>query len=125
MPNDTSVEPLLKDTLTEDAAESAENPKPPEASLPSPAIPRAKAAAQRKLVEHLFYPQEAIDRRLEGEVRLLLVFDAGGRVVSAQVVASSGHALLDGAAIEAALAMGRLPGVGAGEMILPVVFRLE
>lgn len=122
MLNDTPSEPLLKDTLAE---ESMQPPPPPETRSSAPPVPQAGAAAQRKLAEHLFYPQEAIDRRIEGEVRLLIVFDAGGRAVSAQVAASSGHALLDGAAVEAARAMGRLPGVGAGEMILPVVFRLE
>ena len=42
-----------------------------------------------------------------------------------QLAASSGHVLLDQAAIKAAFAMGRLPGVSARELILPVIFRLQ
>ena len=43
----------------------------------------------------------------------------------AQVAASSGHKLLDEAAVKAAMAMGRLPETGAREVLLPVVFRLR
>lgn len=127
-------EALLKDTLadeerkTQSAVPSVEpalqgrHPTPPR-SRTTPAA--RERAAQRKLAEHLFYPPEAVARGLEGEVRLLLVLDPSGRVLQAQVASSSGHALLDQAAVKAAYAMQRLPVADAREMILPVVFRLQ
>lgn len=85
----------------------------------------SQRSAQRKLAEHLFYPPEAISRGLEGEVRLLLTLDLEGKVLDAQIVSSSGHALLDQAATDAAYAMRRLPNTGMLELILPVVFKLQ
>ncbi|KAB2938107.1 MAG: energy transducer TonB [Rhodocyclaceae bacterium] len=73
----------------------------------------------------MFYPPEAVSRGLEGEVRVLLTLDAEGGIMDAQVAAGSGHRLLDIAAVQAALAMGSLPGAGVRELILPVVFRLR
>ena len=80
--------------------------------------------AQRKLSQHLFYPAEALARGLEGEVRLLVRLSPDGRVDEVSVAASSGHAILDNAAIKAAYAMGGLPGAPR-ELILPVVFQLQ
>ena len=62
---------------------------------------------------------------LEGEVRLLLRLDATGVVLDARIASSSGFAVLDDAAVRAALATHRLAAGGAAEMILPVVFRLQ
>lgn len=120
-------EPLLKDTLAE--GESAKSlqapPRPADTKSRRPAPRTPEEAAQRKLSEVLFYPPEAVARGLEGEVRLLLALDGGGAIRDAQVAASSGHKILDDAAIKAALAMGSLPDAGARELILPVVFRLR
>ena len=71
------------------------------------------------------YPPEAIAGNIEGDVRLLLVLSEDGAISDVQIAASSGHAILDNAAIKAAYAMGRLPGVAAREMLLPVSFRLR
>ena len=122
------AEPLLKNTI--DAEETPPAVKPPP---PLPAAPQAKAravkrevqVAQRKLSQHLFYPPEAIARGIEGEVRLIVKLSADGAVENVSVAASSGHPLLDNAAIKAAYAMGRLTGASSRELILPVVFRLE
>lgn len=117
---------LLKNTLNEDAAEGLALRSPP-VVRPARSItqmPR-KSSAERKLADHLFYPPEAVARGLQGEVRLLLMLDADGGVRDAQIASSSGHELLDQAAIAAAHAMGRLPDTGVREMILPVVFRLQ
>ena len=81
--------------------------------------------AQRKLSKQLFYPPEAVARGIEGEVRLILKLSAEGAVVEVSIAASSGHAILDNAAIKAALAMGRLSGASSRELILPVIFRLQ
>jgi len=125
------AEPLLKNTLDDDAHEPPPAPPPPPTAKPSPATrptPAAQPAvraAQRKLAEHLFYPPEAIARGLEGEARLILILAADGRIEDVQLAASSGHALLDNAAIRAAFAMGSLPGLRSRELILPVIFRLQ
>ena len=121
------AEPLLKDTLAEEAAPkaAAAAPKPADAMSRRPAPRTPEEAAQRKLSEVLFYPPEAVARGLEGEVRLLLTLDGDGAIHDAQVAAGSGHKILDDAAVRAAFAMGRLPEAGAREVILPVVFRLR
>lgn len=124
---------LLKNTLDEEkpVPEKPEPPPPPPPSPPKPAqAGRAEAkretrAAQRKLSEHVFYPAEAIARGLEGEVRLIVLLAADGRVEEVHIAASSGHPILDNAAIKAAYAMGRLPGATSRELILPVVFQLQ
>ena len=64
-------------------------------------------------------------RGIEGDVRLLLVLNEDGSLADVQIAVSSGHAILDNAAMKAAYAMGRLSGVTAREMILPVSFRLR
>lgn len=119
---------LLKDTLAKDEEDRS---KP----LPAKANPGARGAgkapksgpeaARRKLARHVFYPEEAIRRGWEGDVRVLVVLDETGRVLSADVAASSGHAVLDEAARSAALAMGSLPDAGVRQFILTVPFRLR
>jgi protein TonB len=61
---------------------------------------------------------------MEGEVRLLLLMDDKGALLDVRVASSSGHALLDQAAMAAARAAGTFAGAGR-ELILPVVFRLS
>ena len=125
-PAPREAEPLIKDTLAEATATAAAAPPQNQAPGARQATPRAvTAAAQRKLAEHLFYPEDARIRGLEGEVRLLLTLETDGTLADAQVAGSSGHEILDGAAVRAAYAMGRLPGIGRREIILPVVFRLS
>lgn len=124
-------ERLLKNTLDS-------RPNQPVARLPASTAPsralrseerkagkRVVDKAQRKLSQYLFYPPEAIARGLEGETRLLLTFDDNGRINEVSVAASSGHAILDQAAVRAARAMGRINWSQARELLLPVVFRLE
>jgi len=120
-------EALLKDTLSQqEAPKAATAPPQPVDAKSRRAAPRTpEDAAQRRLSEVLFYPPEAVARGLEGEVRLLLTLDRDGRLLDAQVAASSGHRMLDEAAVKAAFAMGSLPEAGARELILPVVFRLR
>lgn len=123
--------PLLKNTLSDhDQAESQPAAPPPPLSSKGTGAPKRLAKAQeeralRKLSAHVYYPPEAIDRGLEGEVRLLLLLDEAGRILSADIAAGSGHAILDRAAQSAALSMGSLPGTGLSQLILPVVFRLQ
>ncbi len=121
---DTS--PLLKDTRAGQPADAPPAPAAVQTARPSPAAStRARERAQRQLNRHVFYPQEAIDRGLEGEVKLRLLLDERGRVIEAAVLAGSGHAVLDRAALDAARQIGRVDAGGARELLLPVVFRLE
>jgi protein TonB len=125
-PDAPAATPLLKDTRSDSVDEAAPAPAVIPAPRRSPvATARARERAQRQLNKHVFYPQEAIDRGLEGEVKLRLVLDGSGRVVDAAVLAGSGHALLDRAALDAARQIGRIDAGGARELLLPVVFRLE
>jgi protein TonB len=128
----TPAGPLLKNTLDAEEAPRVAAPPPPP---PPPAARKSAAvaavarrevrAAQRKLSEQLYYPPEAVARGIEGEVRLIVRLSADGRIEDVSVAASSGHAILDNAAIKAAYAMGQLSGVTSRELILPVIFRLQ
>ncbi|MFT3848654.1 MAG: TonB family protein [Propionivibrio sp.] len=133
-PEPPPAEPLLKNTLDAEAApEPIEPPPEPIAPRrkpePKPAAKNTQKRdlqiAQRKLSEQQFYPPEAIARNLEGEVRLIIRLAENGAVVDVDVAVSSGHAILDNAAIRAAYAMGSLTGVTARELILPVIFQLQ
>lgn len=127
-PETPPAEPLLKDTLApEEAPPKPESkPKPAaKATTPQAVAKREVQAAQRKLSQHVYYPPEAVARGLEGEVRLIVKLSANGEVDDVSVAASSGHPLLDNAAIKAAYAMGRLTGATSRELILPVIFRLQ
>lgn len=123
-------EALLKNTLDESAREM-EPPSPPPTTPGSAPRPSAKprpagvAAAQRKLADHLYYPPQAVAAGLQGDVQLLLTLDATGTILEAEVAVSSGHPILDQAAMRAAYAMGRVDGAVRREMLLPVSFRLR
>ena len=89
------------------------------------AAKQAVKVAQKKLSQHLYYPPEAVKRGIEGEVRLLLTLTADGHIADINIAATSGHPMLDNAALKAAYAMGALSGTEARELILPVIFRLQ
>lgn len=98
-------------------------------SLPAETRPRtlrreALRRAQTALSKHLFYPPEAIARGLEGEVILLLILSDSGQLVSASIARSSGHAILDQAALDAVRNLGALPG-NSRQTLFPVNFRLQ
>ena len=123
IPEPTPPAPEKSPQKPKTSAKPAPTPATKLAAKPSPK--REIEAAQRKLAEHQFYPRAAIDQGLEGEVRLIIMLDADGLVSDVSLAASSGHALLDNAAIRAAYAMGRLTGANSRELILPVIFRLQ
>lgn len=133
-PETPPAEPLLKNTIDPEETPPAIKPPPPAVKPPPQAAPQAKPKvtakrevqiAQKKLSQHLFYPPEAIARGIEGEVRLIVKLSADGAVENVSIAASSGHPLLDNAAIKAAYAMGRLTGATSRELILPVIFQLQ
>lgn len=112
------------------AAQRPVSPVGPAATAPSGTAPRRPAPsplaqAQQALARHVYYPEEALERGLQGEVRVLLLLDERGAIRRATLASSSGHALLDQAALAAVATLGRLPGLGVQELILPVEFRLQ
>jgi len=88
--------------------------------LRGPALQRAQAS----LSKHLFYPPLAVTQGLEGEVVLLLTLDTTGQIRAVDIAKSSGHVLLDDAALDAARHIGSLPG-NPRQTLLPVTFRLQ
>jgi protein TonB len=96
-------------------------PKPPP---PRPLKGRALNTAMAALVKEDFYPREAIERGIEGEVIVLLTLTASGGVADATVASSSGHAILDAAALAAVRRIAGLPSAQR-QVLLPVQFRLH
>jgi protein TonB len=140
--------PVLKAMLAAPvlATKRVEEPEPPEPVVPSPrppaaAVPppptfspkpppprplkgRALNAAMAALVKEDFYPREAIERGIEGDVIVLLTLTASGGVADATVATSSGHAMLDAAALAAVRRIAGLPSAQR-QVLLPVQFRLN
>ena len=90
-PEAAPVEPLLKNTLDNEEA-------PPVAKLPPPSVQQAKPAntlrrdvqvAQKKLSKTQFYPPQAVEQGIEGDVRLILKLSADGSVDDVGIAASS------------------------------------
>ncbi len=104
------------------AAEAPPKPKPP----PEPMAPQELGATYERLAETLLYPEEAVRRGLQGETVLLLEVGANGRIEAASVASSSGHPILDEAALRAVRLLGALGPASAGKaVLLPVRFQLE
>ena len=110
-------EPLLKNTLDEDAPEEVKPVAPPPLPPPKPKTKnkvsisqREMQDAQKKLSRYVYYPEQARKLGLEGTVMLHVELLSDGRVDDVRIVSSSGHAILDNAAIKGFYAAGRLPG---------------
>lgn len=128
-------EPVQLQLPAPPAAKPAARPAAP-APKPSRPITRQTVALQRisgeaarhageQLARELLYPPEAIARGLEGEALVLLFLDESGNAVAARLEESSGHALLDDAAVRAARLLRALPASAPREVLLPVRFRLR
>ena len=85
----------------------------------------AALRAAEQLQRELPYPPEAIERGLQGEALVLLFLDQSGNAIAARLESSSGHALLDEAAVRAARSLRALPDSAPREALLPVRFRLR
>lgn len=94
-------------------------------SAPTPLARAARQQLARLASQEGFYPLEAIAQGLEGEALVQIFLDEQGHVIAARIERSSGHALLDQAALRAARALRSLPADGLEEAVLPVRFRLE
>jgi len=103
----------------------------PQTPPPSPgAVPeRLEGEAARRAAEQLArplpYPPEAIERGLQGEALVLIFLDGAGNAIAARLESSSGHDILDEAALRAARRLRALPASAPREALLPVRFRLR
>ncbi len=133
LPREPEAPPLFVDEEPQPVASPA--PRPHRVAKPvrerPPADPRRTLAGEAarqaniQLAQQLFYPPEAIARGLEGEALVLLFLNASGDVIAARLEASSGHRLLDDAAVRAARTLHSLPDSAPREALLPVRFRLR
>jgi protein TonB len=73
----------------------------------------------------LYYPAEAIIQGLQGEVIVLMIIGENGQISAARIEQSSGHRLLDEAALRAVRALRSLPATAPREALLPVRFSLK
>ncbi len=120
------VTPEDAPTIAENVSTLATAQDAPVIAPPRPQVLKGNSLrqAQAALTRYLFYPPDAIARGLEGEVILLLTMNDSGQLSSVDIARSSGHALLDRAAQDAARQLGNLPGSGR-QMLFPVSFRLQ
>ena len=99
----------------------APSPKPKKHPVSEPVHPEF----DKVYFQHLAYPTEAVEKGLEGSVELSLNFSAEGALIGSRVETSSGHPLLDAAALKTAR---RLPALQhyAGQILLFTVnFKLD
>lgn len=93
------------------------------------------ASWQRALMAHLgrhkSYPKDARSRNLQGDVKLRIVIDRSGQVVTSQVVQTSGQPAIDAAALDMvgrAAPVPKLPSsvqAAQVEIVVPLRFRLR
>jgi len=128
---EVTEEPVIKSKVEEPMKAEIRKPGPP----PRPKERRAEKAeplsgqqlddALAQLADKLLYPPEAIKQGLQGEAVLVLDVGEGGRIVMASIASSSGHAVLDQAALRAVRHVGQLsPALAGRAILLPVRFRL-
>ena len=100
--------------------------EPPSAMVISHWARSADASKQAARVDNpvRFYPPEAIEKGLEGETVVMLRFGDDGGLLDAQIAKSSGHAILDQAALRAIRSTPRF-APGSREILLPVTFALH
>jgi protein TonB len=96
-------------------------PVPPPAPRPAPEpMPQRdlQAVYERLAQDDQLYPEEAIKRGLSGDVVLIVELDAAGRILGASVATSSGHRILDDAAVRAVRRLGALGAANADRSFL-------
>jgi protein TonB len=104
-----------------------EKPKPDEKPASSAKTWDQAIAQQLKKLNdrQQYYPQEAIARGLQGEVLVLVIIDENGNITAARVEESSGHKILDEAALRNVRSIRSLPADAPREAVLPLRFRLR
>jgi periplasmic protein TonB len=126
-PKREDTPPKVVDAAPKEAAPRLVRASPPERAPGGVQMLSGEAArkAAEQVARELLYPAEAIARGQEGEALVLLFLDEAGNAIAARVESSSGHALLDAAAVRAARTLRSLPGSAPREALLPVRFRLN
>ncbi|HEY8069152.1 MAG TPA: TonB family protein [Burkholderiales bacterium] len=124
-PNATAAAPVVLSRQRRDAARPEIAAALPQSVPPQRLSGEAARRAAEQLARDLPYPPEAIERGLQGEALVLLFLDASGDAVAARLESSSGHAVLDEAAVRAARRLRSLPDSAPREALLPVRFRLR
>ena len=95
------------------------------------AVREYSQAVVAKFIEDQRYPSDALARGLEGRVLVTAVIGTDGQVRGAKLAESSGHAMLDKAALDKVLATRNLPVppvmLRGREFTLgvPIIFRIE
>lgn len=123
-------ESVLKNTLKEDPGTPAEAKPPRRPGRDPNTVPRPSAKpAQEQIPEaasvEMLYPPEALALGLEGEPVLWVEVDANSRIVSVGIGASSGHPILDEAAVKQLWQLGKLEGHRSKTLLFPVKFKLQ
>ncbi len=127
--NPREAAPALKPAAKPVEKRLVRPPEPTRRAATTPGVEQLTGEAARKareqIARELLYPLEAIERGLEGEVLVMLFLDEAGNAIAARVEASSGHAILDQAAVRAARTLRSLPSSAPREALVPVRFRLR
>lgn len=129
------AQPILLPPEQPQPVEPEAQPAPPPKKLekhekPQPSAATGWEAAIQKQIRKLdqqgdLYPAEAIAQKLEGTAVVLFVLDESGKVVAARLETSSGHKILDEAAVRAIYTLHSLPADAPREGYCPVRFRLK
>ena len=95
---------------------STSSPTSPSGGMSAPAnTDRYPAQVLAWIERHKRYPPRASDRRLEGEAVVALTLDRRGQLRRVELIQSSGHGLLDEAALEAVQRADPFPRPETGE----------
>ncbi|MCB9831758.1 MAG: energy transducer TonB [Planctomycetes bacterium] len=128
--------PRPRAEVPEQASEPPERPpteEPPAAAPTESAArtgsPRVGASKLRDLCPSPRYPRQAVTRHLEGRVILIVDVDRDGRVLDVVIETSSGHDILDRAAVDAVEDWRFAPAREGDQTVrdrlrIPITFRL-
>jgi len=121
--------PLMLDKPKSKAAPKPTKTHQPKTSSSKYSIPAWQQEIERQFrkqqAEGVFYPAEAIARRLEGEVLVFMLINEHGQVTAARVEQGCGQRLLDDAALKAVRALHSLPADAPSEAVISVRFSLH
>ena len=109
----------------EKAAKAEKKPRDNSAATPKTWTQAVRQHLKKLNEEGLFYPEEARRNGIEGEALVFLLIAADGKVSAARIEESSGHRILDEAALRAVRSLHSLPADAPRETLLPVRFRLR
>lgn len=127
LPAVTSAAAALAAPAAHSTGAAAAPPNPPTSGSDRHA--QVRASLDEAFAAHFHYPMLARRKGWEGEVTIGLRVETDGRLTGIHLLGSSGHRILDNAAIDSLLRaralppQGGLPGAGL-DLVLPVHYRL-